>query len=120
MANPDRRRRVRVDQFKKQFAEEVIGADSLIELEIGKGEIVTIHIPIDPEEAQELVSQLRDVGDDLTAGALVVLAGNPVATAEEQLEKWLDKGFTIPDLMQIYATESQGVRDRAGKFRYRG
>lgn len=117
MAN---RRRVRMDKFKAQLAEEVIGEDSLVELEIAKGEYVTIYIPVDPEKAAEFGKELQGIGSDSEAGALLVLGNNPTVTAAEQFEKWQAAGFDVRDLLLAYSAEAQSARERLGKFRYRG
>ena len=120
MSSKDRRRRVRVDQFKKQLAEEVIGEDSLVELEIGRGEFVTIYVPLDGDDTKDVGRKLREAGDDKEAGALVVLAGNPDVSAEDQLAKWLDSGNSLDDLIKIYMVEMRAAAERLGEFRYRG
>lgn len=115
-----KRRRIRVDQFKKQLAENVIGADGLIELEIGQGHFVTIYIPLGSEEREALAEALKSAGDDHRAGALVVLDHNPARSADEQLEAWESAGLTVEDLMRIYQVETQDALERLGKFRYKG
>lgn len=117
MAN---RRRVRMDKFKAQIADQVIGEDSLVELETGKGEYVTIYIPIDPEEAEAHGKQLQASGADTEAGALVIFSHNPDVSAEDQLAQWKAAGLTMKDLLLAYQAETVDARERLGKFRYRG
>lgn len=109
-----------MDQFKKQLAEEVIGEDSLVEVEIGKGEYVTLYIPIDSDEAKEHSHLLRSVGVDSEAGALAVFDHNPDRTPEDQLAAWQNAGFTINDLIRVYGVESRAAGERLGEFRYKG
>lgn len=116
MAN---RRRIRMDRFNAQIAEKVIGPDSLVELEIDKGQYVTVKLPVllhEDDDFTDRIAAAQDGGGD--AIALVIMDFDPTRTAEEQLKAWKDAGLTSRDLAVVYAAETNEARERLGNFRF--
>jgi len=117
-----RRAPVRMDRFKKQFADEVIGEGSLVPVEIGDGEVVKIKLPIMLDEDDEYQDVLREAFDSGEAEqvSLAVLGGDPDRSAEEQWEAWKAAGYDSSDLAAVYRAELSAAQDRLNDFRYGG
>ena len=118
-----KQRTVRVDKFRKQLAENVIGQDNTVRVEFGGDpeDYVTIKLPLLLEEEDDFMDRLTEAfeaEDRDREVSLAVLSGHPTRTAEEQLELWLDAGNTHGELSQIYASELNAGRERLGNFRY--
>lgn len=113
------RRVVRMDEFRKQIDEAVIGADHLVEVEAAPGKSVWIKIPLNLAEDDDYPARLQaaSTGKDL---ALVILSGRPGVTAQEQWETWSDAGWDENDLAVVFGTENKAAQERLGNFRYRG
>ena len=119
-----KQRTVRVEKFRKQLAENVIGQDNTVRVEFGGGpeDYVTIKLPLLLEDGDDFMDRLTEAfeaEDRDREVSLAVLSGHPTRTAEEQLELWLDAGNTHGELSQIYASELNAGRERLGNFRYR-
>lgn len=115
------RRRIRADKFKQQVAENVIGPDGLIEVEINAaGDYVALRLPVMLTEDDDYHDRIRSAGKDGTQIALVVLGYHPDRDAQDQLDAWLTAGNTVEDLAVIFAAETTAARERLGNFRYNG
>ena len=119
-----KRRRIRADRFRTQLAENVLGPDGLVEVEVnGDGDCVYIRLPLllpDGDPYPDQLNNARTADDPDRAVALVVLGHHPDRTAEDQLDLWLRSGNTLTDLAAIFAVETQDARERLGNFRYSG
>lgn len=117
----NRRRRVRMDRFKAQLAEAVIGEDSLLEVEVGEDEAVVMRLPVllpEGDDYQERVANAA--GDSGRAAALLILGYHPTRSAEEQLDVWESAGYTTDDLAAVFGAETNAARERLGNFRFNG
>lgn len=116
-----KRRRVRMDRFNAQVAEHVIGPDSLVELEIGDGQYVTIKLPLMLNEGDTYAEDLeRAQAEGGKAVALEVFGHDPDRTAEDQYQAWTDAGLTDRDLAIAFGVELSSARERLGNFRFNG
>ncbi|MFD6032445.1 hypothetical protein ACX12M_17130 [Cellulosimicrobium cellulans] len=117
-----RRAPVRMDKFKRQFSEEVIGEGSLVPVEIGDGDVVKIKLPLLLDEDDDYQDRLQQAtqSDEEDAVPLVVLGANPDRDAEEQWAAWQAAGYTSKDLAAIYQAELLAAQDRLRDFRYGG
>ena len=119
-----KQRTVRLEKFRKQIAESVIGPESLVRIEFGGGEedYVTVKIPVMLSEGDDFPEQLNaatNSDDPDREIALVILSGNPELSAESLLDRWLDAGLSIKELATIYGAERRRVEEALGNFRYR-
>lgn len=116
-----KRRAVRMDRFKNQLAENVLGPDGLIELEVADGEKVSIRLPLLLNEGDDYAERIEAASQNGgEAIALVLLGGHPDRSAEEQWDTWTGAGYTADDLAIAYHVEMADARERLGKFRYSG
>jgi len=118
-------KKINVAAFERQLAENVIGDDSLKELQVNAEESVWIKIPVDLNDAtgsaiEDMRAQIIACGDDADAAALVLLAGHPTFTAEDQLETWKSSGRSAGLLMQMWAVLTRETMQNLQDFRYRG
>ena len=119
-----KQRTVRVDRFRRQIAENVVGEGSLVRVEFGPGpdEFVTVKMPVmlaDDDDFSERLQEAIQAEDSDREIALVILSGNPDILAEDQLDRWLNAGLGIKELATIYGTERRRVEEALGNFRYR-
>lgn len=117
MSKPNRRR-VRMDQFKRQMAEQVLPDDSLVQVELDEVRSVQIKIPVMLDEDDDFPARI-EAAESLEEMALVLLSGGSTP-AEEQWETWKAAGYDAVDLMKVYATERAGAEERMRQFRYKG
>lgn len=110
---------IRLDRFEQQLAEEVIGADSLQRVDLSADEHVTLYIPIDPIESQELMKQIASEEDN-EATALLVFDHNPLVSAEDQLAKWKAHGKSIGLLITLYRAAVTATIERLQAVRPKG
>lgn len=117
-----RRAPMRMDRFKKQFADEVIGEGSLEPIEIGDGEQVWVKLPIMLDEDDDYQEQLQEASksDEPDAFPLVVLGQHPDRTAEEQWAAWQAAGYDGGDLAKAIRALSNEAQQRLNDFRYGG
>ena len=119
-----KQRTVRLEKFRKQIAESVIGPEGLVRIEFGGGEedYVTVKIPVMLSEGDDFPERLNAAtnrDDPDREIALVILSGNPELSAESLLDRWLDAGLSIKELATIYGAERRRVEEALGNFRYR-
>jgi hypothetical protein len=117
------RRNVRMDQFKRQIAEEVIGPDGLVDVEIGKGEFVRIKLPVALDESDDYQERLQQASKEEEYGealSLEVLGHDPDRSAEEQWAAWQAAGFDAGDLALVFQAETVAANERLKAFRYAG
>lgn len=119
-----KQRTVRLDKFRKQIAENVIGEDNLVRIEFGGGpeDYVTIKLPImlpEDDDFMDRIAAASNSDDRDLDFSLVVLSGHPTRTAEEQVDIWLEAGNTYSELANVYAVEARAAQERLGNFRYR-
>jgi hypothetical protein len=117
-----RRAPVRMDRFKKQFADEVIGESSLEQVEIGDGDYVWIKLPVMLDEDDDYQDKITEAykSDDEDAVPLVVLGQHPDHDAHEQWAKWKAAGYDATDLAAIFRVQTQAAQERLNDFRYGG
>lgn len=121
-----KRRTVRVDKFRAQIAESIIGPDNLVRVEFGAGEDdhVDIFLPdlLGSEETKTFNAAIKDAQeaeDPERELALLILSHTPGDPAEAQLERWLASGADIAELALIWGAERRRVNDAMGNFRFR-
>lgn len=121
-----KRRTVRVDKFRQQIAESVIGNDNLVRVEFGSEDrdFINILIPdmLGQEETKDFNDRLeeaRESDDPERNIALLILSGDPEDLAAEQLERWTAAGNDIAELAIIWGAERRRVSEALGNFRYR-
>ena len=119
-----KQRTVRLEKFRKQIAESVIGPEGLVRIEFGGGEedYVTVKIPVMLSEGDDFPERLNaatNSDDPDREIALVILSGNPELSAESLLDRWLNTGLSIKELATIYGAERRRVEEALGNFRYR-
>lgn len=121
-----KRRTVRVDKFRQQIAESVIGNDNLVRVEFGSEDrdFINMLIPdmLGQEETKDFNDRLeeaRESDDPERNIALLILSGDPEDSAEEQLERWIVAGNDIAELAIIWGVERRRVSEALGNFRYR-
>ena len=114
-----KRRRVRLDRYKEQIAENVIGPDGLLELELSESDSVKVKLPILLDEGDDYTKRLAEAADE-EERALIVFGFNPERSAEEQLAAYLAAGGTYRDLAVILQAETATAQEALGKLRYRG
>ena len=121
-----KRRTVRVDKFRQQIAESVIGNDNLVRVEFGSEDrdFINILIPdmLGQEETKDFNDRLeeaRESDDPERNIALLILSGDPEDLAAEQLERWTAAGNDIAELAIIWGVERRRVSEALGNFRYR-
>lgn len=123
MSRKNTRRKVRMDQFKRQVAEEVIGPDSLVDIEIGKGEIVRIKVPVGLDEHDDYQEKIQEAMKEEEYGeavALVVLGQDPDRSAEDQWAAYQAAGYDSGDLALVFQSETIAASERLKAFRYAG
>ncbi len=115
------RRRLKRSSVRAQIAEQVIGPDWLVEIELDSGAVIYLR-------PGSVLDQL-DINDEGSYGALVKAAKTPrdlalVAlgqaqgvSAEEQLALWEADGGTLRELMMLYQAEGQELNERLGNLR---
>ena len=118
-------KKINVAAFERQLAENVIGDDSLKELEVNADQSVWIKVPISLDDAtdspfEEMRSKIQACGDDQDAAALVVLGGHPTVSSQEQLDIWKATGRSAGLLMQMWAIVTRETLQNLQDFRYRG
>lgn len=116
MAKPIKKRPIRMDQFVKQL--EDAGIDELEQVEIAQGEVVYIRLSvgIDVEKTQEFMERVQAT-DTAEEAALVILGEHPSVSAEDQLQKVHDAGWTDEQLIALWGASSAAMRDEMGKLR---
>lgn len=121
-----KRRTVRVDKFRQQIAENVIGNDNLVKVEFGPGErdYVNIFLPdllgsAETQDFNDRLAEARESDDSEREIALLVLSGDTEDPAEDQLNRWIESGNDIAELALIWGVERRRVSDALGNFRYR-
>jgi hypothetical protein len=121
-----KQRTVRLDKFRQQIAESVIGNDNLVRVEFGPEDrdFINILIPdmLGQEETKGFNDRLEEAreSDDAERNiALLILSGGPEDSAEEQLERWTAAGNDIAELAIIWGVERRRVSEALGNFRYR-
>lgn len=117
MSKPNKRR-VRMDQFKAQLAEQVLPENRLVEVDLGNGSVVHMKLPIMLDEGDDFMERLAAAPDG-EAVALVVLSGSLVP-AEEQWAAWQAAGYDSTDLSEVFQAETSAARERWDAFRYKG
>lgn len=108
-------RKVRLSQFRDQVAEAVLPPDGHIEVEVADGVTLSIRIPIsindsDDDELGSYLASIRAAETDHELAKILL--------SEQDLEIWHEHGGTDTELAAIFASETQGARERLGKFRY--
>jgi len=119
-----KKRKINIQQFEKQLAENVVGPDSLLEVELGDGESIYLKIPVDTNSAsnsafEAMGEAMKACGDDEEAAALVCLEGHPTMSAREQLDMWLATGRTPGLLLHTWTISSRETMQNLAEFRYR-
>lgn len=130
MGKPNRRR-VRMQQFKSQVSEHMLGEDGLIPVDLNDD--VTLYLkvalyPIDTD-GDDYVERMKAAAD-IRGMALVALSYSPEipeehvderhAFAEQQWRQFLEAGYTEKDFITLLNTETADARERLGKFKYTG
>ncbi|PFG19875.1 hypothetical protein [Serinibacter salmoneus] len=121
MVNRATRRKVARKQFREKLAEQVIGEDWLVEVELENSEASIFLRPTcqldaideDPESFGAKVKAAQTAHDL----ALVALGEYPEVGAEDQLTMWLGDGGTVQDLLILFRSESDALGERLGKLR---
>lgn len=115
MAKKTARRTVRLQQFREQVTEAVLPPDGRVEIEVADGVSVSIRIPL--TISQEPDDELRDYLDKIKAAENEHDLAEVILTSDD-LKKWRDAGATDAELAHVFSAETQGARERLGKFRY--
>ena len=118
MSKPNQRR-VRMQQFQHQIAEQVLPENNLIPVDLDDDTTVYLKIPVVLPEGDDFLEELQAAKTEEQV-ALVVLAGYDGATAQEQWDTWRAAGYSGTDLMKVFATERAAAEDRLKAFRYKG
>ena len=117
MSKPNKRR-VKMDQFRAQLAEQVLPDDNWIPVELSDGSEVTVKIPVALSEGDPFMDDFKDATTEEEL-ALVILSGG-VRPAGEQWEAWKAAGYTGADLLKLWRSETDAANERLGAFRYKG
>lgn len=118
MSKPNKRRVV-MEKFKAQVAEEVIGDDGLVEVDLPGGETVWVKVALPFSNEDEYLEELK-AATTAKESCLVVLGQHSDHTAEDQWAKWEAAGYTEDDLALFLKAETARAKDAQEGFRYRG
>jgi len=111
-----------MDQFKAQVAENVIGDDGLIPVEISEETTLYLRVALYPidMDGDDYVERMK-VAATIKDMALVAFSYHPEGvSAEDQWSAFLKAGYTEADFSKLLNTETESARERLGKFRYAG
>lgn len=117
MPKPNKRR-VKMEQFKAQIAEQVLPDDNLIPVELPDGSEIMVKIPVALGEDDSFMDDFQAASTEEEL-ALVILSGG-VRPAGEQWEAWKAAGYTGADLLKLWRVETDAANERLAAFRYKG
>jgi hypothetical protein len=117
MSQPNKRR-VRMEQFTRQIADQVLPDNNLVPVDLPDGQVVHIKIPVMLPEGDDFLDRMTAAGNEEDI-ALVIFSGADVP-AEDQWRIWRDAGYTGTDLIKVFTTERLAAEDRLRAFRYKG
>ncbi len=118
MSKPNRRK-VRMEQFRQQWSEQVLPADRLREVELDDDTSVFVKIPVLLKEDDPFPQQMQEASTEEEV-CLVVLSGHPERSAQEQWEMWQAAGYDAADLMALFQSLRAEADEAAQRFRYKG
>lgn len=118
MSKPNKRRIV-MEKFKAQVAEEIIGEDGLVEVDLPMEERVWVKITLPFSNDEDYLDRLR-AAEGARESCLVILGEHPEHSAEDQWAKWEAAGYTEDDLAMLVKAETAKAKEKQDGFRYRG
>ena len=114
------KRKINAVAFAKQMSEQVIGDDSLVEIQVNAAgtESVWAKVPFNLDEGDDYLAKLSacSTGEEM---ALLMLGFYPGASAEEQWATWTAAGNDAKLLTNIIGAARSEAEERAKNFRYR-
>lgn len=107
---------IRMDQFVKQLDE--VGVGELQKVEVSKDSAIWIKlgVGIDGEGLMEFRNKVLK-SDTSEEAALEILGHHPSISAEDQLKTYLDAGFESDQLVALWLSAGEAMRDELGKVR---
>lgn len=119
MANNQKLRPVRLDQFKAQLDD--VGVSDLLPIDLGKDQpnvYMRLGVAFDRDDQDDFMRRMRESTTPDEA-ALVMLDYNPDEDAEAALERVKEAGYTSDTLAALFASATADLQERLGNLRPR-